>query len=91
MNVIQDSLVIADRDFHSRLFTGTGKFASSSLMLDSLQHSGSELITLALKRLDFRQQTDDILQPLLKPMFNSCRILLVLKQQRSGLCCTIST
>lgn len=66
MNVIQDSLVIADRDFHSRLFTGTGKFASSSLMLDSLQHSGSELTTLALKRLDFRQQTDDILQPLLK-------------------------
>lgn len=61
-----DSLNIAGREFKSRLFTGTGKFASSNLMLGALEQSASELTTLALKRLDLQQQTDDILQPLLK-------------------------
>lgn len=66
MNHFQDALVIADQTFQSRLFTGTGKFANSALMLESLQHSGSELTTLALKRLDLQQQSDDILKPLLQ-------------------------
>ncbi|GLT16146.1 thiazole synthase [Vibrio algivorus] len=66
MNSLQDSLVIAGQIFNSRLFTGTGKFANSDLMLESLLHSCSELTTLALKRLDLQRQTDDILQPLLK-------------------------
>lgn len=59
-----DPLVIGDTTFQSRLFTGTGKFANSQLMLQSLQASGSELTTLALKRIDLQQQSDDILQPL---------------------------
>ncbi|WP_417881438.1 thiazole synthase [Vibrio sp.] len=66
MSHFQDSLVIADQTFNSRLFTGTGKFANSDLMLESLLHSSSELTTLALKRLDLQRQTDDILPPLLK-------------------------
>lgn len=59
-----DPLVIGDKIFQSRLFTGTGKFANSKLMLESLQASGSQLTTLALKRIDFQQQNDDILRPL---------------------------
>lgn len=56
-----DTLKIADKEFSSRLFTGTGKFSSSQLMRDALLASKSELITVALKRVDVRNDDDDIL------------------------------
>ena len=43
-------LHIADKTFDSHLFTGTGKFASSQLMVESIRASGSQLVTLAMKR-----------------------------------------
>lgn len=58
-------LTIADHQFSSRLFTGTGKFASASDMLASLKASESELVTLAMKRVDLRYGMDDILEPLI--------------------------
>ena len=45
-------LTIADKTFDSRLFTGTGKFGSSGQMEDAILASGSELVTVALKRVD---------------------------------------
>ncbi|MDO6674805.1 thiazole synthase [Tenacibaculum sp. 1_MG-2023] len=54
-------LTIADKTFTSRLFTGTGKFGSSELMRDALFESESELITVALKRVDVQNEEDDIL------------------------------
>lgn len=54
-------LKIADKEFNSRLFTGTGKFSSSQLMKESLLASESELITVALKRVDVKDKQDDIL------------------------------
>ena len=48
-------LTIADKTFCSRLFTGTGKFGSSRLMEESILASGSELVTVALKRVDTRK------------------------------------
>ncbi|WP_312273805.1 thiazole synthase [Pseudescherichia sp.] len=59
-------LRIADKTFESHLFTGTGKFASSQLMTDAIQASGSQLVTLAMKRVDLRQRKDAILAPLLE-------------------------
>ncbi|WP_025742751.1 thiazole synthase [Aquimarina pacifica] len=59
-----DMLKIADKEFSSRLFTGTGKFSSSSLMRDALLTSESELITVALKRVDVTNEQDDILNHL---------------------------
>jgi len=59
-------LRIADKTFTSRLFTGTGKFASSSLMVEAIRASGSELVTLAMKRVDLRARRDAILAPLLE-------------------------
>jgi thiazole synthase len=54
--------------FHSRLFTGTGKFGSSAVMEQSLLASGSELVTVALKRVDLRRNDkDDILLHLRHP------------------------
>lgn len=52
-------LKIADKIFSSRLFTGTGKFSSPYLMEEALIASASELITVALKRVDVKKQNDD--------------------------------
>lgn len=52
---------IKDKSFKSRLFTGTGKFSSSNLMEEALLASGSELVTVALKRVDVHDEQDDIL------------------------------
>ena len=62
-------LVIAGRTFTSRLFTGTGKFSSSALMEEALLASGSELVTVALKRVDVADANDDILRHLDHPQF----------------------
>ncbi|HEY4109311.1 thiazole synthase [Puia sp.] len=45
-------LTIADKTFHSRLFTGTGKFGSLATMEEAVVASGSELVTVALRRVD---------------------------------------
>ncbi len=63
-------LSIADKIFSSRLFTGTGKFSSSAVMRDALLASGSELVTVALKRIDIHNAEDDILQHLNHAQFN---------------------
>ena len=58
------NLVIADHEFGSRLFTGTGKYASAETMMASLVASESELVTLSLRRMDLQNNSDNILQPL---------------------------
>jgi len=63
-------LKIADKTFSSRLLTGTGKFSSNKLMEEALLASGSELVTIALKRVDFRDKDDDIIVHLSHPQFN---------------------
>ena len=57
-------LKIADKTFSSRLFTGTGKFASATIMQQAIAASGSELTTLALKRMDLSRRSDQLLTPL---------------------------
>ncbi len=47
-------LTIADKTFGSRLFTGTGKFGSLRMMEEALLASGSELVTVALRRVEVR-------------------------------------
>ncbi len=58
-------LTIAETPLKSRLFTGTGKFSDPETMLKAVNASDASLVTLAMKRIDFRQQSDQILQPLL--------------------------
>ena len=45
-------LIIADRAFHSRLLLGTGKFPSNESMSNALAASGTEIVTVALRRTD---------------------------------------
>jgi thiazole synthase len=47
-----DTLTIAGRTLHSRLLLGTGGFASLELLAESISASGSELVTVALRRVD---------------------------------------
>ncbi len=56
-----DILKIADKTFKSRLFTGTGKFSSPQHMQEAIIASESELVTVALKRVDIENESDDML------------------------------
>ncbi|HAX86200.1 MAG TPA: glycine oxidase ThiO [Cyanobacteria bacterium UBA11370] len=47
---LSDSLIIAGRTFHSRLMTGTGKYSTIEQMQQSIAASGSEIVTVAVRR-----------------------------------------
>ena len=49
---MDDPLTIGDRTFSSRLIVGTGKFGSYEIMRDALAGSGTEMVTVALRRVD---------------------------------------
>lgn len=55
-------LVIAGREFTSRLFLGTGKFSSNTLMEQSILASGTQMVTVAMKRIDLDNKDDDMLK-----------------------------
>ncbi len=61
---------IGDKSFESRLFLGTGKFGSNQEMEEAILASKSELVTVALKRIDFETETDAILVHLQHPKIN---------------------
>lgn len=52
-------LKIANKTFNSRLFVGTGKFGSNKIMHEALLESGTELVTVALKRIDLSDKDED--------------------------------
>lgn len=54
-----DSLIIANRAFHSRLLIGTGKYADKPLMAKAITASGAEIITTAIRRVDLNQGKQD--------------------------------
>ena len=56
-----DKLIIADKSFTSRLLVGTGKFASCELMAKAIEKSGTEIVTVALRRVDIGNENDDML------------------------------
>jgi len=58
---MEDNLTIAGRTFRSRLLVGTGKFASSQVMAEALARSGTEIVTVALRRVNIEDRNDDML------------------------------
>ncbi|MDA8141585.1 MAG: thiazole synthase [Desulfobacteraceae bacterium] len=56
-----DVLQLGNRRFTNRLFTGTGKFANNALIPQMLEGSGSQMITVALRRVDLAAQEENIL------------------------------
>lgn len=55
-----DELVIGGRAFRSRLFLGTGKFPSNAHLKGAIAASGTEVVTVALRRID-PSSSEDIL------------------------------
>ncbi len=56
-----EKLMIANRKFSSRLLVGTGKFASCEIMAEAIEKSGTEIVTVALRRVDIENENDDML------------------------------
>jgi len=67
---LNDLLTIAGKTFESRLFLGTGKFGSNQLMAQAIAASGSELVTLALKRFDPENRSDIMVSQVSQPGVN---------------------
>ena len=60
-------LIIAGREFSSRLFLGTGKFSSNALMEQAILASQTEMVTVAMKRIDMENKEDDMLHHIIRP------------------------
>jgi len=58
MSLASRPLVIAGREFRSRLILGTGKFPSPEAMRSALAASGTEMVTVALRRADLSGNKD---------------------------------
>jgi thiazole synthase len=57
---VVDTLTIAGRSFGSRLILGTGKYDSFATMRDAVAASGAEMVTVAVRRIDFDEPGEDI-------------------------------
>ncbi|MBS1658517.1 MAG: thiazole synthase [Bacteroidetes bacterium] len=53
-------LTIANTNFHSRLLLGSGKFSSNQIMAEAIEASGTQLVTVAMKRVDVSKNESDI-------------------------------
>ncbi|MFV0398783.1 MAG: thiazole synthase [Bacteroidales bacterium] len=62
-----NKLIIGGREFSSRLFLGTGKFSSNAIMEAAIAASGSEMVTVAMKRVDMEDANDELLNHIVKP------------------------
>ena len=61
---MSDALIIAGREFASRLFLGTGKFPSVQAMQAAVKASGTEIVTVALRRVDLDKPEEPLLKAL---------------------------
>lgn len=61
LNSHNDALQMGGREFQSRLFLGTGKFSSGSVMQKAIEASETEIVTVALRRVELENAQDDIL------------------------------
>ena len=62
-----EKLIIAGREFDSRLFLGTGKFPNNQLMKEAIQASGTQMVTVAMKRIELNDKEDDLLNHIVSP------------------------
>lgn len=62
-----DSLVIAGREFHSRLILGSGKYETFELMKESLEVSGTEMVTVAVRRVNLTDKSKESLLDYINP------------------------
>ena len=58
---MKNKLIIGGVEFTSRLFLGTGKFSSNDLMRQAIEASGTQMVTMAMRRIDMNNAQDDML------------------------------
>lgn len=58
---MKDTLIIGGVELHNRLFTGTGKFADHNEMKEAIEQSNSQVVTVALRRVDLAGSDEDIM------------------------------
>ena len=59
-----NNIIIADVKFRSRLFVGTGKYTSNKAMVDSIEASETDMVTVAIRRVDLNNSDSNILNQL---------------------------
>lgn len=64
---MMEELIIAGRAFSSRLFLGTGKFSSNASMQEAIVASETEMVTVAMKRIDLSDKEDDMMSHIRRP------------------------
>ncbi len=64
---MEDTFTIAEKTFSSRLFVGTGKYASFPLMAQALEVSGAQVVTVAVRRVNISDRTKESLLDYVDP------------------------
>ncbi|MEA2062642.1 MAG: thiazole synthase, partial [Gemmatimonadota bacterium] len=68
MKMAEDGkLVVAGRQFRSRLLVGTGKYKDNRTMVEALAASGTEIVTVAVRRVDLGRSTEDAMLNFIDP------------------------
>lgn len=68
VNAVSDELIIGGKSLKSRLFIGTGKYSTDAIIPEIIRKSGSEVITVALRRVDFNSSTGNVMDHIPKSM-----------------------
>ena len=63
----QDSLVVAGKNFSSRLLVGTGKYKDEAEAIASIEASGAEIVTVAVRRIDLQNEKDSSILDYISP------------------------
>lgn len=58
---MRDQLIIGETELESRLLTGTGKFAQQDLIPETLAAAGAEVVTMALRRVNFSEESENVI------------------------------
>lgn len=58
---MKDKLIIGGKEISSRLFIGTGKFASNKLITEAIEASGAQVVTVALRRVNFDSESENMI------------------------------
>ena len=64
---LDSPLVIGGQEFTSRLIVGTGKYADNRIMVDAIRASGSEMVTVAVRRVDLDRTKEEVILHHLDP------------------------
>jgi len=55
---LDTSFIVGEREFQSRLMVGTGKYPSNAVMVQAIEASGAEVVTVAVRRIDLDRTKD---------------------------------